>query len=183
MRKTKIICTIGPATGSYDNLERLAKAGMNVARLNMSHGSHDDIRRRHEAIRDLEEAQADYANAMDAARDWEQNIDNTRDNAAKALQKAQDSLADAAALSPAQAWRLDPFDEVRRFPSWDGSVRYLFVLPDGRRTEAVYMPYETRKTVCVSSRSSKRAPVSAKRRKVPPPASIRARALPSIHTM
>jgi 23S rRNA (adenine2503-C2)-methyltransferase len=51
----------------------------------------------------------------------------------------------------AQAWRLDPFDEVRRFPSWDGSVRYLFVLPDGRRTEAVYMPYETRKTVCVSS--------------------------------
>jgi 23S rRNA (adenine2503-C2)-methyltransferase len=51
----------------------------------------------------------------------------------------------------AGAWRLDPFDEVRRFPSWDGSVRYLFVLPDGRRTEAVYMPYETRKTVCVSS--------------------------------
>jgi len=51
----------------------------------------------------------------------------------------------------AEAWRLDPFDEVRRFPSWDGSVRYLFVLPDGRRTEAVYMPYETRKTVCVSS--------------------------------
>lgn len=51
----------------------------------------------------------------------------------------------------AGAWRLDPFEEVRRFPSWDGSVRYLFVLPDGRRTEAVYMPYETRKTVCVSS--------------------------------
>ncbi len=50
-----------------------------------------------------------------------------------------------------EEWRLDPFDEVRRFPSWDGSVRYLFVLPDGRRTEAVYMPYETRKTVCVSS--------------------------------
>jgi 23S rRNA (adenine2503-C2)-methyltransferase len=51
----------------------------------------------------------------------------------------------------AGAWRLDPFDEVRRFPSRDGSVRYLFVLPDGRRTEAVYMPYERRKTVCVSS--------------------------------
>ncbi len=48
-------------------------------------------------------------------------------------------------------WRLDPFDEVRRFPSLDGSVRYLFVLPDGLRTEAVYMPYERRKTVCVSS--------------------------------
>jgi len=51
----------------------------------------------------------------------------------------------------AGAWRLDPFDEVTRFGSNDGSVRYLFVLADGHRTEAVYMPYERRKTVCVSS--------------------------------
>lgn len=51
----------------------------------------------------------------------------------------------------ARTWRLDPFDATRRFPSWDGSVRYLFTLSDGRRTEAVYMPYENRKTVCVSS--------------------------------
>lgn len=40
MRKTKIICTIGPVTESYDMLEQLAEAGMNVARLNMSHGDH-----------------------------------------------------------------------------------------------------------------------------------------------
>ncbi len=40
MRKTKIICTIGPATSSLDTLRQLAKAGMNVARLNMSHGDH-----------------------------------------------------------------------------------------------------------------------------------------------
>lgn len=49
------------------------------------------------------------------------------------------------------AWRLDPFAGTERYPSADGSVRYLFTLVDGQRTEAVYMPYRDRKTVCVSS--------------------------------
>ncbi|PIZ71565.1 pyruvate kinase [Candidatus Peregrinibacteria bacterium CG_4_10_14_0_2_um_filter_43_11] len=40
MRKTKIVCTIGPVTCELHQLERLAKGGMNVARLNMSHGDH-----------------------------------------------------------------------------------------------------------------------------------------------
>lgn len=39
-RKTKIVCTIGPATWDRDTLFALADAGMNVARLNMSHGDH-----------------------------------------------------------------------------------------------------------------------------------------------
>ncbi len=47
--------------------------------------------------------------------------------------------------------RISPFTAVERYPSRDGSVRYLFTLADGSRTEAVYMPYEDRKTVCVSS--------------------------------
>jgi 23S rRNA (adenine2503-C2)-methyltransferase len=51
----------------------------------------------------------------------------------------------------ARTLRIDPFAETARFPSDDGSVRYLFTLDDGLSTEAVYMPYRGRKTVCVSS--------------------------------
>ncbi|KAF3449478.1 hypothetical protein FNV43_RR10206 [Rhamnella rubrinervis] len=39
-RKTKIVCTIGPSTSSREMIWKLAEAGMNVARLNMSHGDH-----------------------------------------------------------------------------------------------------------------------------------------------
>ncbi|MFZ2374073.1 MAG: pyruvate kinase, partial [Trichococcus flocculiformis] len=41
MKKTKIVCTIGPASDSVDVLVRMMDSGMNVARLNFSHGAHD----------------------------------------------------------------------------------------------------------------------------------------------
>lgn len=50
MRKTKIVCTIGPACETIEKMKELMKAGMNVARFNFSHGTHEDQRERYNKI-------------------------------------------------------------------------------------------------------------------------------------
>ena len=55
MRKTKIICTLGPATDDKNVLRSLMKNGMNVARLNFSHGTHADHLVRINAVKELRE--------------------------------------------------------------------------------------------------------------------------------
>lgn len=49
VRKTKVVCTIGPSSWDRESLFALADAGMNVARLNMSHGDHES----HQKVIDL----------------------------------------------------------------------------------------------------------------------------------
>ncbi len=51
----------------------------------------------------------------------------------------------------AENYLISPFKQIKVFPSSDNSIRYLFTLRDGMQTEAVYMPYKTRKTICISS--------------------------------
>ena len=53
MRNTKIVCTIGPASESEEMLEKLMHAGMNVARLNFSHGDHEEHLARIKSIRNV----------------------------------------------------------------------------------------------------------------------------------
>ncbi len=55
MRKTKIVCTIGPASESPETLQRMIEAGMDVARLNFSHGNHADHAEKIARIRHLSE--------------------------------------------------------------------------------------------------------------------------------
>ncbi len=55
MRKTKIVCTLGPASETEEVLIGLCRAGMNVARMNFSHGTHEDHQRRIDLVKKVRE--------------------------------------------------------------------------------------------------------------------------------
>ena len=50
MKKTKIVCTLGPATDDDNVLRELIKSGMDCARFNFSHGTHEDHKKRYEQV-------------------------------------------------------------------------------------------------------------------------------------
>ncbi len=56
MRKTKIVCTIGPASSSEKVFTRMCLAGLNVARLNFSHGTHEEHKKKFDMIKKVREA-------------------------------------------------------------------------------------------------------------------------------
>src|ERR1044071_8126367 len=51
-RRVKIVCTMGPATASPERMLGLVEAGMDVARLNFSHGSHEDHQKVYDLVRE-----------------------------------------------------------------------------------------------------------------------------------
>lgn len=55
-KKTKVVCTIGPASENVETLTKLAQAGMNIARLNFSHGSHEEHLARIKMVRQVSES-------------------------------------------------------------------------------------------------------------------------------
>jgi len=55
MRKTKIVCTLGPASGTKEIVAGLCRAGMNVARLNFSHNTHADHKKRIDTVKEVRE--------------------------------------------------------------------------------------------------------------------------------
>ncbi len=57
MRKTKIVCTLGPASSSKNIIKQMVLAGMNVARLNMSHGNHETHHKLIELVKEVRKEQ------------------------------------------------------------------------------------------------------------------------------
>lgn len=55
-KKTKVVCTIGPASENVESLTKLAQAGMNIARLNFSHGTHEEHLARIKMVRQVAES-------------------------------------------------------------------------------------------------------------------------------
>ena len=63
-RRTKIVCTIGPATATPDRIRELVQAGMDVARLNFSHGNRDDHKRVYEMVREAADVEGHAVGIM-----------------------------------------------------------------------------------------------------------------------
>ena len=58
MRRAKIVCTIGPAVESVEKIKDLIEAGMNMARLNLSHGTHQVHQMQLDNVRNVAKKQA-----------------------------------------------------------------------------------------------------------------------------
>ena len=64
LRRTKIVATLGPSTSTPERIEALIRAGLDVARLNFSHGSADDHRERARLVREIAARQGRYVAIM-----------------------------------------------------------------------------------------------------------------------
>ena len=56
MKKTKIVCTMGPSVDNEEMLEQLIDNGMNIARFNFSHGTHEEQKVRMDRLKKVREA-------------------------------------------------------------------------------------------------------------------------------
>jgi len=92
-RNVKIVATLGPASSTYEMIRALHEAGADVFRLNMSHGTHDDIRARHGIIRQVERDTGSPIGILADLQGPKLRVGTFRDGSAE--------------LEPGQAFRLD----------------------------------------------------------------------------
>ncbi|MCY3036542.1 pyruvate kinase [Aerococcus sp. Group 2] len=89
LKKTKVVCTIGPASEDPETLVELAKAGMDVARMNFSHGDHDEHLARIKAIRQVEHEAGKRIAVMLDTKGPEIRTHNMKDHAPVFLEKGK----------------------------------------------------------------------------------------------
>jgi pyruvate kinase len=89
MVKTKIICTIGPASDSVTCLRKMMSSGMDVARLNFSHGSHTEHRQRINLIRQLNKKYRRHIRILQDLEGYRIRIGKFKDKKALELKKRQ----------------------------------------------------------------------------------------------
>ncbi|ORE70767.1 pyruvate kinase [Aerococcus urinae] len=89
LKKTKVVCTIGPASEDPETLVELAKAGMDVARMNFSHGDHDEHLARIKAIRQVEREAGKRIAVMLDTKGPEIRTHNMKDHAPVFLEKGK----------------------------------------------------------------------------------------------
>jgi pyruvate kinase len=89
MAKTKIICTIGPASDSVTVLRNMVLAGMDVARLNFSHGSHSDHKHRLDSLRQLNKKYRRHIKILQDLEGYRIRIGRFKEAGGIALKKKQ----------------------------------------------------------------------------------------------
>ncbi|GAW91161.1 pyruvate kinase [Calderihabitans maritimus] len=82
MRRTKIVCTIGPSCEQEDILKEMIISGMNVARLNFSHGTHEEHRKRIQAVRRAAQELGEYVAILVDTKGPEIRIGNIKGGSA-----------------------------------------------------------------------------------------------------
>ncbi len=114
-RKTKIVCTIGPAIDSAEMIKKMIDAGMNVARLNFSHGNSEEHKRRIEIIRSEAKKLKRYIGIMADTKGPEIRTGMFKDNLAKFKTGDQVKVVKEEILGTKEAFHLSSeelFDDI-----------------------------------------------------------------------
>ena len=118
MRKTKIICTLGPSSESEETLRRLMIEGMDVARFNFSHGTHEEQLEKFNLVKRIrEENEMEVENLRQKAIEQERQLNDINSRASQLTQRQSELAQDL--INQQQKVAIPQFDESLLVDSLD----------------------------------------------------------------